>query len=205
VTETIEERTTMARAHKVPSSRVVHRCGQGHDIPAGEGYYWAAPGFRASKKYRCLKHPFRPSELTTSLVGEVYAAQEAWSDAADGGLATIEDIQAAYEEFEQALTDYRDQRQEALDAWEYGNAQLEEYLEAAEDALGEIEGWHPEDESWSGDETLLEEDAEERATELDEDERADFLQEITDARADYEEWVAGVVGDADERISGISL
>lgn len=129
----------MARVHRVASSRTIHRCHNGHDILPPEGYAWAAPGFRARPKFACAKHPFRPSQLTTSLVADVYAAQEAWDDALPG-IDNGDDLTAAFEEFVSALTDYRDMRQEALDQWEYGNSQLEEYLDDAENALGEVEG-----------------------------------------------------------------
>lgn len=129
----------MARAHFIKTSRTPHICGRGgHEIPAGEGYYWAAPGFRAAKQYRCSGHPFRESELTTSLRSEALAALEAFDDALD----VLEDkdydgLAAAAEELVSALDQYNDTRREALDAWENGNEQLQEYADQAETAASD--------------------------------------------------------------------
>jgi hypothetical protein len=130
----------MARVHHVASSRTVHRCKQGHDIQPPEGYSWAAPGFRGSKRFACNRHPFRPSELTTSAVSEVLAAQEALEDEVDT-LDTHEDFTTAWDSFTEAVGQLRDTRQEALDAWENGNEQLQEAADAAEAAAGEAEAY----------------------------------------------------------------
>lgn len=144
----------MARAHRVDNSRKEHTCSAGgHPIPAGESYYWAAPGYRAAKRYRCLRHPFRPSELTTSLASEALAAQEALEDALDAidpsSTDALDDITAAVENLAADLRQYADTRQEALDAWENGNSQLEDLLNIAEDAANEAETFEVEE--WSGD------------------------------------------------------
>lgn len=147
----------MARAHWVASSRKPHRCHQGHDIPVGEGYYWAAPGFRTSrygKKFACKRHPFRQSQLTSGLRSEALAAAEAFEDALDSidtnDATALDDLRSAVEEFAGEIQGYADQRQEALDAWENGNSQLEDLLNLATDALYEIENWEPDE--WDGDE-----------------------------------------------------
>lgn len=135
----------MARAHKVNSSRKPHTCGRGgHAIPTPEGYYWAAPGYHAPKQYRCLSHPFRESELTASLVSMVYAAREALEDEVNNA-TTHEELEQGWETFKGELESYRDQRQEALDAWEYGNSTLEEFVNDAEEALSEAEGFQVEE------------------------------------------------------------
>lgn len=136
----------MARAHYMKTSRVAHHCGGGgHEIPASEPYYWAAPGFRSRKIYRCTTHPFRGSELTSGLRSEALAAIENFEDSMALDVTSVDEIREAWEDLVSALAEYRDQRQEALDAWEYGNSQLEEYLDTAEAAASEVESWEPED------------------------------------------------------------
>lgn len=144
----------MARVHHVTSSRTEHRCHAGHVIEPPAGYSWAAPGFRASKRFACAAHPFRRSQLTTSAVGEVYAAQEAAEDTlSDTEGMSLEDVVQAYEDFVDALTTFRDSRQEAFDAWENGNSEFEDRLQEAEDALGEVEGQF-EPEEWEHDDDV---------------------------------------------------
>lgn len=143
----------MARVHTITNSRTVRRCHQGHDIPVGSRYTWAAPGFRASKKYACGEHPFRPSQLTTGLVSEALAAAERFEEAIDhidhDSPDALGDLKAAVEDFASELEGYVSQREDALDAWENGNSQLEELYETAQAAYDEVEGWEPED--WDGD------------------------------------------------------
>jgi flavin-binding protein dodecin len=131
----------MARIYTKKTSRVAHVCGRGgHEIPKGDGYYTAAPGFRGREIYRCFQHPFRPSELTTSLTSQPLAAQEALEEA----LATLEQgdwdgLRSSLEEFASEVRDYADQREQALDAWENGNSMLEELNDTAQNAADEAE------------------------------------------------------------------
>lgn len=175
----------MARAHFVKSSRTVHRCHAGHDIEPPAAYYWAAPGFRSRKKFACTSHPFRQSQLTTSAVADVYAAQEALEDELDG-LTTHEEFQAAWDTFSESVTDFRDMRQEALDAWENGNSQLEELLEQAEEAASEAEAFEvPE---FDGDEeTAAKEPDDEPEDEPEEPDREDY-DDDEDYDTDHEAW-----------------
>jgi len=131
----------MARIHRVQKSNKVHQCSRGHEIAKGQPYTWAKPGFRRRTPIiRCIQHPFRPSELMTGLASEPTAAVEAFDDAVTQGFESMEDLEAAWDELRQAVEDYRDNRQQALDQWEHGNSQLEDYLETAERALEEVEG-----------------------------------------------------------------
>lgn len=132
----------MARIHRVQKSNKVHQCSKGHEIAKGQPYTWAKPGFRRRTPIiRCAAHPFRPSELMTGAASAPTAAVEAFEDAAAAGFESIEDLDAAWEDLRQAVEEYRDERQTALDAWEHGNSQLEEYLDTAERALEEAEGF----------------------------------------------------------------
>lgn len=150
----------MARSHFVKTSRKEHTCHRGHLIPKGEGYYWAAPGFRSSKfgkKYACKNHPFRPSQLTNSLRAEPLGAIEDAQDALDGA-ESFEDLISIQQDLESALDDYVAQRQESLDAWENGNSQLEDLVYTAEEARDTIANWSPNgSESDEPDEDWLEE------------------------------------------------
>jgi len=130
----------MARAKWTNSSRKEHYCGRGHEIPKGEGYYSAAPGYRGRTVYRCKNHPFRPSELTTSLRSEPLAALEALEDAMPRlDVGDYDSLREEVESFAQAVRDYADQRQEALDQWENGNSMLEDLQYTAEAAADEAE------------------------------------------------------------------
>lgn len=139
----------MARPHYVKTSRKPHTCttylAPSHEIPAGQPYFWAAPGFRGRDVYRCTQHPFQPSELTTSLVGEPLRAQEDAHRTVDAA-TTLDDLEQAIEDFAAALEQYVQARQDSLDAWEHGNSQLEELVEQAQEALDAVEGqWQPDD------------------------------------------------------------
>lgn len=136
----------MARIHRVQKSNKVHQCSKGHEIPKGEPYTWAKPGFRRRTPIiRCIQHPFRPSELMTGAASAPTAAVEAFADAAVVGFDSIEDLEAAWDELRSAAEEYHQEREAALESWENGNSQLEEYVETAAAALAEIEGFTPEE------------------------------------------------------------
>jgi chromosome segregation ATPase len=132
----------MARVKRQDNSRIEHICGKGnHVIPAGDSYLMASPGFRRRKPLiRCLNHPFRPSELTTSARSAPLSAIEAFEDAAGAGFDSIEDLQSAWDELGDALQEFLDERENALEAWENGNSQLEELRDQAQAAQEEWEG-----------------------------------------------------------------
>lgn len=132
----------MARVKQINNSRKEHVCGRGnHPIPKGESYLTASPGYRGRPKYRCLQHPFRPSELTTSAASEPMSAVEAFEDSANAGFDTHEDLESAWDELRSAVEEYQQMREQALEAWENGNSQFEEYVETANAALEEVEGF----------------------------------------------------------------
>ena len=150
----------MARVKRVDNSRKEHICGRGnHVIPKGASYLTASPGFRARPKYRCLDHPFRPSELTTSAASEPLSAVEAFEDAANAGFDTIEDLQTAWDELGEALEEYLQAREESLEQWEHGNSQLEELRDTAQEAYDEWEGHSIEE--WTGDDEPEDTDSDE--------------------------------------------
>lgn len=130
----------MARVHRVTRSNKEHTCGLGHVIPKGDPYLWAKPGFRTrTPKVRCIHHPFRPSDLATGANQEPLAAQEAFTDALDAlEPHDYDGLEEARSEFESALEEYVNVRQEGLDAWENGNATMEDLLYTAQSALDEF-------------------------------------------------------------------
>lgn len=132
----------MARVHRVHKSAKEHKCSfNGHTIPKGSAYTWAKPGFRTRRPVvRCLAHPFRESDLITGQRAEIVRAREDALEAIDAA-ASIEEVESAMQEFESAADDYQALRQEALDAWENGNSQLEEYVYQAEEIQSEVSGW----------------------------------------------------------------
>lgn len=132
----------MARVKRQDNSRIEHICGKGgHVIPKGASYYYASPGFRRRKPLiRCLDHPFRPSELTTSARSGPLSAIEAFEDAAAAGFDSMEDLEAAWDELGEALEEFAQEREQALDAWEHGNSQLEDLKDQADSAYQEWEG-----------------------------------------------------------------
>lgn len=149
----------MARVKRTDNSRKEHTCGRGHVIPKGDSYLSAAPGYHGRTLYRCLEHPFRPSELTTSARSAPLAAIESFTDAAGSGFDTIEDLDTAWQELGEALSEFRDEREQALEAWENGNSQLEELLDTAQNAYDEWEGHQIEE--WSGDDEPEDTDSDE--------------------------------------------
>lgn len=131
----------MARVYVKKTSRVEHVCGRtGHVIPKGEGYYAAAPGFRGREIFRCLQHPFRPSELVTGLRAQPLSALESLEDAVpELEEGDYDGLTGLLEDFASEVRSYAEERQTALDAWENGNSQLEELYETAENAANEAE------------------------------------------------------------------
>lgn len=130
----------MARVHRINKSAKEHVCGRGgHVIPKGDPYLHAAPGYRGRTLYRCVAHPFRPSELVSGAASEPMAAVEAFTDAAGVGFDSIEDLTTAWDELKSAVEEYLSMREEGLEAWEYGNSMLEELRDTAQEALDEVE------------------------------------------------------------------
>lgn len=128
----------MARVKRVENSRKPHVCGRGgHEIPKGDPYLTASPGYRGRPQYRCVKHPFRASELTTGAASEPMAAVEAFEDAAADGFDDHDALDSAWQELLSAIEDYVSTREQALDAWPNGNSALEDLYHTAQAAFDE--------------------------------------------------------------------
>jgi hypothetical protein len=132
----------MARIHHVTKSAKEHICSfNGHTIPKGEPYTWAKPGFRTRRALnRCLQHPFRESDLIQGQRQAIVLARETATDAITDAV-DVDEVQTAMQDFASEAEDYLNTRQEALDAWENGNSQLEEFVYQAEAILDEVNSW----------------------------------------------------------------
>jgi hypothetical protein len=120
-------------------------------LPKGSAYRYFYVGFRATYKHvRCMKPECTPklSERESSTKADVYRAQEDF-EANLAAATTADDVQAAYESFHEAVDQYATEREEALEAWENGNSQLEEVAEAARQAADDMEGAYTADQ-WDG-------------------------------------------------------
>ncbi len=93
------------------------------ELPVGSAYLYFYVGFRSPlKRVRCMKPGCfpKPSERESSMVADIYAAQEAFEDQIDS-LESWEDIRAALDEVVSAANEVADQ-----------------YESAAEDANGNV-------------------------------------------------------------------
>lgn len=119
----------------------------GAELKAGDGYLWFTVGFRSNWKHkRCLRSECfpRPSERESSKFASVMAAQEDFDESV-GGMYEVDEIEAAVQAVADALNELRDEYDEALGAWEYGNEQLQEKVDHYESQAYEVDGW-----TWDG-------------------------------------------------------
>lgn len=148
------------------------RCGEA--VLRGQPYRHASPGFRARKLVRCMKPgcAFRPSDLTTSKMSEVYAAQEDAEDTISAATC-LEDIEQALEDAagraEEVAQEYRDAA-EALGGAGEENAERADEIDSW---VQELQGWDksefevdPDDLDADPEDTAHLDDARESAVEL---------------------------------------
>lgn len=129
----------MARIEYVKAARKDQDpCGRcGAEIKKGDPYKHASPGFRGPKLVRCDNCTFRQSELTTSLLAGIYAAQEQAHDDLDGlsdDWTTTEDVDTILQTCASEAEDVQGQYEEAAEAM---GAAGEEHQEKAD----LIESW----------------------------------------------------------------
>lgn len=140
----------MARVHTVSACRKPQgKCGRcGDEIKKGDGYRFAAPGFRAPRKIRCLKSScyFRQSELTNSNMSTAYAAIESAEDDI-ASCESVEDIKSALSTAAEGLRETAQMYEEANTAWgETNGAENYEWTEKRdqlESAADEADSWDP--------------------------------------------------------------
>lgn len=181
------------KLHRVPKSRKDQgKCGRcGDPLPAGSGYQYWVPGFRSRyKKVRCLKPECTPTpaERETSKAATILFAQEAFNRQINE-LDNVDDIESAVAEVAEAVTEVRDEYQEALDSWENGNEQLQEKVDHYEEQAQEIEYWN-----WDG---LRESQPC--------DEHVDVDDDCEDCQQNRQDWIGDVQNAALEVVNGVEL
>lgn len=141
----------MARVTEVDHARKDQgTCGRcGTEIKKGDPYRHASPGFRGPKLVRCMAFEcrFRPSDLTTSKMADVYAAQEAAHDDLDrlleeGAFTDPEDVRSVLEAVVDESSGVADEYREAAEAMGDAGSENEERADAIEawcDDLGNFE------------------------------------------------------------------
>jgi hypothetical protein len=116
----------------------------GDPIPKGAAYRHASPGFRSRKIVRCMKPEcsFRTSDLTTSKMATVYAAQEGAED--DVNQAEDADgLKAAMEPLAEAAREVADEYREAAEAMGEAGYEMEEKADSLESYADEVEQFDP--------------------------------------------------------------
>lgn len=134
----------MARVTTVQKSMKDLVCGRcGGAIPRGSAYRWAKPGFRS--RTRLVRCPgagcsFRTSELTTSKLSEVYAAQEDALIEVDGA-ESVDDLESILTDAADRARDVAQEYRDAAEAMGEAGTEMEERADQIEewaDSLGDV-------------------------------------------------------------------
>lgn len=124
----------------------------GHEIAKGERYMWVKPRSAYRKMVRCMAHPFKQSEITTSKMAGVYAAQEdatanlegmRGNPEADASSITSE-LETAAESIREVAEEYREAKEASPTGYVFGE-DLEDKASEIEDAASELESWSAEE------------------------------------------------------------
>jgi hypothetical protein len=192
---------SIAKVHTIEKSRKDQgECGKcGKPLPAGTGYRYWMPYFRSNtKRVRCLDAACTPpySELESGKAATIYAAQEAFEENVKG-LDTKDDIEAAVQEVADAVSEVAEEYRSALDAWEYGNEQLEEKADHYESQHSEIESWEFDGaEEWDRCEDHEEADA---------DRDSESVEACDDCQLSKEEWLEEIRDAAREQVNELEI
>lgn len=181
----------MARVSTVDKARKAQgQCGRcGKEIGVGDGYRHASPGFRGPKLIRCLGPScyFRQSELTTSKLAQVYAAQESADEALDAlgdDWTETDDVQSILEDVASEVRTVAEEYAEAADAMGDAGEENQERADELEGFADTLEGVNFDDPpSWSAGEEPSDEDVAEA----------------------WAEWREGVIDAAREEINNCPL
>ncbi len=123
----------------------------GAPILRGQRYMWVKPRSAYRKMVRCMSHPFKQSEITTSKMSGVYAAQEDATANLEGLRGTPGDVADLKSELETAAESIREVGQEYRDAADASPTGLV-FGEDLNEKADEIDGAADELESWDADE-----------------------------------------------------
>lgn len=207
-------------------NRKCEKCRQ--EIKVGDPYKWVKPKsgpYGGSKRVRCAACPsWKPSELSSSKMATLYAAQEA-ADEAFGALmlpdtedavdSFVDDVKQILNDLAEGARDTAGEYQEGLDNMPDGLRdaayETQEKIEALESFAEDLEGWDP---SADSPEIPAEPTEDDYAPENPDDEadveqaKADFQEamdewegEVTDA---IQEWAQGVLDEAQDAASEFS-
>ena len=192
---------SIARVHTVAKSRKDQgKCGNcGQVLPKGSGYLYWLPYFRSNyKMVRCLDRACYPppSVLESSKAATIYAAQESF-EANVGDLITKDDIEAAVQEVADAVTEVKDEYDDALSSWEYGNEQLQEKVDHYESQAYELDGWQFD----GADEFELCDEHDEAEADRDDD----AVEACEDCQHNKEEWLEEMREAAREKVNEVEI
>lgn len=160
------------RVNRVQKPVTCEKCGD--DIPKGSPAVKFAVGFRGRTRVRCDKTACfpKPSERESSMVADVYAAQE------EADVSSADSLDA----LRQIRDDVATATREVASQYEYSemfekNYDLQERADMLNSAADDLEGWEPEDDEPEQEEGELDNDFQDRYDEWLENAR----QSLTDA------------------------
>lgn len=183
----------MARVHQVAKRRVgkrgeyvlrCHRCGQ--EIEYGQPYKWfklkqARGGIKRAFHPDC---PIRPSDRTTSRMGQVYDAQQEFDAYA---CETPEELQGALGILAEVVTSVAEEYRESVENMESGFGHRTSQADELEERAQELEDWAEQMQEWE-------------PSEADPPERDDY-EEGDDGEQEHEDavdaWLDEIRGEAD--------
>ena len=134
---------SLAKLNHIKRVRKPGKCEKcGVEIKVGDPAVRYAVGFRGATRTRCAKHEClpKPSERESSLVADLYAAQE---EADVDGAGSLEELHQIRDDVVSAAQEVAGQYEdnEMFDT----NPDLQERAETLNAAADELEGWEPED------------------------------------------------------------
>ena len=129
----------MPKVHTVQKAQKEHKCGRcSIAILPGQPYRWALKAY-STKMFRCMEHPLRPSELTSSdKLATIYGALEGVEDDIDGledGSISLGDLVESLEQAAEEIRNTGEEYEESASNMEQyfsGSSQIDEIHEKAE-------------------------------------------------------------------------
>jgi hypothetical protein len=140
---------SLAKINLIKKVRKSTECEKCHDaINIGDPAVKFAVGFRGRTRVRCSKSACfpKPSERESSLVADVYAAQE---EADVSGAGSLEDLETVRDDVVTATREVSGQYEDS-EMFEK-NYDLQERADTLNSAADELEGWEPTEEEPSAD------------------------------------------------------
>lgn len=194
----------MARIHTSTARKEDKKCGKcGKTIAKGEKFFWSMPGFRSSwksRKVRCLDHPFKPSDLTTSLKGDALAAIEAAQEDLGGldprAVEEPDEVSSILDTARETIDEVAQAYGEAAENFGGGgpNGEARDEMEAA---AGELDvSLDPFDGEGCEEHNTPERDAAEMGI---------FDPDCDDCLDIRQEWAQGLIDEADSALANVSI